>query len=279
MVTLSGRAYYWFQTIRHTITNTNDLQITFLKKFNKWGNTERDLNCAWNKLTFNSDQYTVQEFAQELDLLAALIGAANAQIIDKFKECFPPEIESQLLDINNLDWLVTKANQLVQLFKPKQTASSSLLLHSAQQQLTQNEPLAIKFSTEHKVPIGSKWANNNNQQRNRGQYQNTHIPRNIGQFNNQIQNRTQFQYSNRTNCSLNQGNSNGQYRSNNIYTPQRGCCMNSRMHRGTYSNVNDHRHPYRGSYQYRYPQYRSRNMTQFQGSMYRQGPNRGQQIL
>ena len=96
LATLSGRAYHWFQTIRHTIRNTNDLQITFLKKFNKWGDTERDLNCAWNKLTFNADQHTVEEFAQELDLLAALIGATNAQIIDKFKECFPPEIESQL---------------------------------------------------------------------------------------------------------------------------------------------------------------------------------------
>ena len=46
------------------------------------------LNHVWNKLHFNSDQHTVQEFAQELDLLAALIGATNTQIIDKFKECF-----------------------------------------------------------------------------------------------------------------------------------------------------------------------------------------------
>ena len=99
---------------------------------------------------------------------------------NKFKECFPPEIESQLLDIDDLDQLVTKDNQLVQLFKPKQTASSSLLSHSAQQQLLKNKPSAIKFSTEHKVSKGSKWANNNNQQRNRGQYQNTHNPRNTG---------------------------------------------------------------------------------------------------
>ena len=151
--------------------------------------------------------------------------------------------------------------------------------HSAQQQLTQNEPLAIKFSTEHKVPIGSKWANNNNQQRNRGEYQNICNPSNTGWFNNQIQNLTTFQYSNRKNHSLNQGYFNGQYRSNNIYTPQRGCSMNSGMLRGMYNNINDCRHPYRGSYQYRYPQYRSRNMTQFQGSMYRWGPNRGQQRL
>ena len=44
------------------------LHVAFLKKYNKWGDTERDLTSAWNKLTF-----TVHEFAQEVNLLAALI--------------------------------------------------------------------------------------------------------------------------------------------------------------------------------------------------------------
>ena len=161
LVTLSGRAYHWFQTIRHNITNTN-------------------------KLCFNSDQHTVQEFAPELNLLPALIGATNAQIIDKFKECFPPEIESQLLDINNLDHLVTKANQLVQLFKLKQTISSSLLSHSAQEQLSQNVLHTNEFQKEYKGPTGSKWTNDN-LQKSKGQYQNSCNPRNPGQFNNQTQ--------------------------------------------------------------------------------------------
>ena len=106
LATLSGRAYHWFQTIRHTITNTNDLQMTFLKKFNKWSNTERDLNCAWNKLTFNAKKHTVQE----LDLLAALIDATNAQIIDKFKECFPPEIAISIVQLYNSTVIQTKTN-------------------------------------------------------------------------------------------------------------------------------------------------------------------------
>ena len=79
--TLSGHAYRWFQTIHNDITNTYDLQIAFLKKFNKCGDTERDFTRAWNKLAFNADTHTVHEFAHELDLLAALIGATNAQII------------------------------------------------------------------------------------------------------------------------------------------------------------------------------------------------------
>ena len=225
LANLSGRAYHWLETIRHTITNTNDLQIAFLKKFNKWGDTERDLNHAWNKLHFNFDQQTVQEFTQELDLLAALMGATNAQIIDKFKECFPPEIESQLLDINDLNHLGTKANQLVQLFKPKQTTPSSLLSHSAQQQLSQNVLPTNEVQKEYKVPIGSKWTNNN-QQKNKGQYQNTRNPQNPSQFNNPTQTHMQSQYHNRGNCSLNQGNFNDQYRSNTMYTPQRGHSMN-----------------------------------------------------
>ena len=165
LATLSGRAYHWFQTIKHIITNTNDLQIAFLKKFNKWGDKEKDLNHAWNKLSFNLDQNTAQGFAQDLDLLAALIGATNAQITDKFKECFSPEIESQLLDINDLDHLVTKANQLVQLFKPKSNNTSSLLSHSEQQQIAHNTLSTNEVQKDHKVSIGSKW-NNSSPQKN-----------------------------------------------------------------------------------------------------------------
>ena len=161
--------------------------------------------------------YTVQEFAQELDLLAALIGATNAQIIDKFKECFPPEIEPQLLDINNLDHLVTKANQLVQLFKPKQTTSSSLLSHSAQEQLSQNVLHTNELQKEYKIPIGSKLTNDN-LQKGKGQYQNSCNPRNPGQFNNQTQTHNQPQYFNRGHCSLNQGNFTDQNRLNAVYT-------------------------------------------------------------
>ena len=80
-------------------------------------------------MQFNADTHTVHEFVQELDLLAILIGANNTRIVDKFKECFPPEIESQLLDIDDLDRLTTKANQLVQLFKTKPQVSSTLLAH------------------------------------------------------------------------------------------------------------------------------------------------------
>ena len=58
-----------------------------------------------------------------------------------------------------------------------------------------------------------------------------------------------------------------------------GTGINYRMNRGTYNNVNDHRHPYRGNYQYRYPQYRNCYNRHFQGSRYRQGSNRGQQRL
>ena len=212
-------------------------------------------------------------------MLAALIGATSAQIIDKFKECFPPEIESQLLDINDLDHLVTKANQLVQLFKPKSTNTSSLLTHSEQQQITQNNLPTNQIQKDYKVPLGSKW-NNNSSQKNKPQYQNLHSQRGTNQPNNLIQNHTQIPYANRGNHASTQGtNNNDYYRSNTIYAPQRWCGINYRMNRGTYNNVNDCRHPYRGSYQYRYPQYRNRYNRQFQGSRYRQGSNRGQQRL
>ena len=86
-------------TVHNNNTNTYDLQITFLTKFNNWGNAERDFTRTWSRLTFNVDTHTVYEFTHEPDLLAALLGGTNAQIIDTFKEAFASEIESQLLDI------------------------------------------------------------------------------------------------------------------------------------------------------------------------------------
>ena len=113
---------------------------------------------AWNKIAFNADTHTMHEFAHELDLLAALIGATNTQIIDKFKEAFPPEIESQLLYIDDLERLIIKAHQLVQLFKLKQSTTGTVLAHTSL-----NVPAASNIvpsdlnQTNPKAPIGSKW--------------------------------------------------------------------------------------------------------------------------
>ena len=104
---------------------------------------------------------------------------------------------------------------MVQLFKLKQTTSISLLSHSAQEQLSQNVLSTNKFQKEYKMPIGSKWTNDN-PQKSKSQYQNSHNPRNPGQFNNQTQTRNQLQYLNRGNCSSNQGNFNDQNRSNTM---------------------------------------------------------------
>ena len=71
------------------------------------------------------------------------------------------------------------------------------------------------------MPIDSKWTNDN-LQKSKGQYQNSHNPRNPGQFNSQTQTHNQPQYLNRGNCSLNQGNFNDQNRPNTMYTLQRG---------------------------------------------------------
>ena len=140
------------------------------------------------------------------------------KLLINLRNAFPPEIESQLSDINDLDHLVTKANQLVQLFKQKQTTSSSLLSHSAQEQLSQNVLSTNKFQKEYKIPIGSKWTNDNSQ-KSKIQYQNSCNLRNPGWFNNQTQAHKQPQYLNRGNHSSNQGNFNDQNRSNTMYTP------------------------------------------------------------
>ena len=86
--TLSGHAYWWFQTIHNDITNTYDLHLAFLKKINKWGDTERDFTRAQNKLAFNADTQTVQDFTHDLDLLATLIELQVLKLLANLKNCF-----------------------------------------------------------------------------------------------------------------------------------------------------------------------------------------------
>ena len=106
-----------------------------------------------------------------MDLLAALIRATNAQIIDKFKELFPPEIESQLLDIDDLERLIIKAHQLIQLFKPKQTVAANVLAHATQELPVDNNIVSIS-GHNHKTRInrGARNQRSNNFQSNRPIY-------------------------------------------------------------------------------------------------------------
>ena len=169
--TLLGHAYQWFQTVHNDIINTYDLEIAFLKKFNKWGDTERDFTRAWNKLAFNADTHTVHGFAHEHDLLTAFIGATNAQIIDKFREAFPPEIESQLMDINDLEILIIKAHQLIQLFKPKQSTTGTVLAHTPSNLSAVSNIVPNNLNQKNpKAPIRYIWniGHNKNTGNNRG---------------------------------------------------------------------------------------------------------------
>ena len=156
-------------------------KLHFFEKFSKWQDAERVFTRAWNKLAFNADTHTVPEFAHELDLLAALIGATNTQIIDKFKEAFPPETESQLLDIDDLERLIIKAHQLVQLFKPKQSTTGTVLAHTSSNLSGANNIVPNDVNQKNpKAPIGSKWniGCNTNTGNNRG-------PRNQRGYNSQ----------------------------------------------------------------------------------------------
>ena len=43
-----------------------------------------------------------EQFAHDLKVLCKMIGMSEEHILDHFKELFPPKIESQLLDIEDI---------------------------------------------------------------------------------------------------------------------------------------------------------------------------------
>ena len=202
-----------------------------------------------------------------------LYEATNTQIIDKFKESFPPEIISQLLD----HWWFRKFNYkstsaLYIYLNWKQTVAANVLAHATQELPVGHDAVSNTVKQKSaKAPIGSKWntgcncntgtnrgARNhrsNNFQSDRPSY-NFHFPHDM-------HNSSQQQFPQ---------NDRGPNYSNPRNQRTRG--RNLRGQRGAFYNP---RNQYRGNYRYRYPNYK--NQRNFQGSRYeRQIYNRNPQM-
>ena len=84
-LTLTGHALAWFESEMPNINTERQLAEAFLKRFNVWGQTHRQQQAAWNKLSFNIQKDDVDIFTADLKLLARILGQTDDQILEKFK--------------------------------------------------------------------------------------------------------------------------------------------------------------------------------------------------
>ena len=79
----------------------------------------------------------VDIFVADMKTLASILGFADQVLADKFKDVFPDRnIEAALVAMDQLPEMVTKAKQLVQIYRPvgdiSNPASAAHLMHQQQ---------------------------------------------------------------------------------------------------------------------------------------------------
>ena len=113
-----------FQTIAQ-------FKAAFLGRFNRWGQTQKQLMNAWHTLRFDMQKEDLDAFTLDIRLLGDIMYMTPEQMLDKFKDSFDSEISAHLLEANDIESAKAKAQQLIYLYRNKYmpTSASTVLLH------------------------------------------------------------------------------------------------------------------------------------------------------
>ena len=132
ILTLTGIVYTWFKQIQDNFNDINDVKASFLKRFNKWGQTVKQHMTAWNSLKFDVQKHDMDMFTRKLKLLASILYMTDEQTLEKFKDLFDMTIAAHLIECTTLAEAREKAEQLVFLYKSTTPISAAtVLIHNS----------------------------------------------------------------------------------------------------------------------------------------------------
>ena len=100
-------------------------------RFNRWGQTQKQLTNAWHTLRFDMQKEDLDAFTLDVRLLDDIMHMTPEQTLDKFKDSFDSEISAHLLEGNDIESAKAKAQQLIYLYRNKYipASASTVLLH------------------------------------------------------------------------------------------------------------------------------------------------------
>ena len=111
-----------FQTIA-------DFKAAFLGRFNRWGQTVKQLTNAWHTLRFDVHKQDLDVFTLDVRLLGDIVHMTPEQTLETFKDSFDSDIFAHLLEANDIESAKMKAQQLIYLYQNKyMPASASTVL-------------------------------------------------------------------------------------------------------------------------------------------------------
>ena len=130
-LSLSGIAITWFQGMKDKFQTIAQFKAAFLGRFNRWGQTEKQLTNAWHTLRFDMQKEDLDAFTLDVRLLGDIMHMTPEQTFDKFKDSFDSEISAHLLEENDIEAAKAKAQQLIYLYRNKYmpASASTVLLH------------------------------------------------------------------------------------------------------------------------------------------------------
>ena len=130
-LSLSGVAITWFRGMKDKYTDIQQLKSAFLCRFNRWGQTPKQLSHAWNTLHFDMQKSDLDKFTIELRLLGDILHMTPEHTLEKFIDSFDSEISAHLLEVQDIEAAKIKAQQLIFLYQNKHSgvSSNTMLLH------------------------------------------------------------------------------------------------------------------------------------------------------
>ena len=111
-LTLLGEARLWFQSIE-PLENTTwpQLQNLFRQRYSKLGNTCEQLFHAWRSFNFDENTETIDSYVIWIRQVATLLGYAEPQILEVFKNTLPTKLYWILFPIEDLRQAVDTAKK------------------------------------------------------------------------------------------------------------------------------------------------------------------------
>ena len=137
-LSLSGIAITWFRGMKDKFQTIAQFKAAFLGRFNRWGQTQKQLTNAWHTLRFDIQKEDLDAFTLDVRLLGDIMHMTTEQTLDKFKDLFDSEISAHLLEANDIESAKAKAQQLIYLYQNKYmpNSASTVLLHEHTQPRT-----------------------------------------------------------------------------------------------------------------------------------------------
>ena len=112
-LSLSGIAITWFRGMKNKFQTIAQFKAAFLGRFNRWGQTQKQVTNAWHILRFDMQKEDLDAFTLDVRLLdvSDIMHMTPEQTLDKFKDSFDSEVSAHLLQANDIEAAKAKAEQ------------------------------------------------------------------------------------------------------------------------------------------------------------------------